>query len=120
MFCLPLVYPWSSFNVKGMSTPLKKWLFLSGDRVQILDRSLLYGNYSHGNQYVNTYTPPPSADFLVFLLAALQLRYFTRNPVEQGSPEQVNGVIVNFYKLNYWVDYIKVSLAAHVLHRNVQ
>ncbi len=67
---------------------------------------------------IHTSHPPPPADFLVFLLAALQLRYFTRNPVEQGSPEQVNGVIVNFYKLNYWVDYIKVSLAAHVLHRN--
>ncbi len=55
----------------------------------------------------------------MFLLAALQLRYFTRNPVEQGSPDQVNGAIVSFYKLKYWVDYIKVShTTIHVLHGN--
>ena len=55
------------------------------------------------------------ADFLVYLLVALQVRYFTRNPIRQGTPEQTNGVIVNLYKFQYWVDYCKV----HTVHTNI-
>ena len=53
-----------------------------------------------------------AADFLVYLLVALQLRYFTRNPVKRGTPDQTNGVIVNLYKYQYWVDYCKVCNVA--------
>ena len=51
-----------------------------------------------------------SADFLVYLLVCLQIRYFTRNPIHRGTPDQTNGAISNYFKFDYWIDYFKVNV----------
>jgi len=88
-------YPWSGLYEEQRSAAIKKWLFLPGDNVLILDKSLLY------------------ADFIVYLLVALQLRYFRRNPIY--LPDQGNGTLVSFYKLKYWIDYLKVHYTVLVI-----
>lgn len=55
--------------------------------------------------------PPPLlsslADFLVYLLVCLQMRYFYYNPFSNAA-EETDEVQPNMYRFQFGLDYVKV------------
>ena len=51
----------------------------------------------------------------MYIVVCLQIVYVFRNPLKQGTPDQVGrgeGDVPNFYEVKHWIDYFKVSLVA--------
>ena len=49
----------------------------------------------------------------MYIVICLQIVYFFRNPLKQGTADQVGrgeGDVPNFYEVQHWIDYFKVSL----------
>ena len=48
----------------------------------------------------------------MYIVICLQLVYFFRNPLKQGTEDQVGRGedVPNFYEIQHWIDYFKVSL----------
>ncbi|KAL5500796.1 hypothetical protein EMCRGX_G012401 [Ephydatia muelleri] len=74
-------YPW-----RNMTSPLKKWLFLTQSNQQILDKNLL------------------CADILIYLLLCFQLHYTSTT---RGS-DHTDSAMPRIFDLAVWFDYIKI------------
>lgn len=75
----------------------------------------LHIHWSMCTLIMHIFTPLPLADFITYLLVCLQIRYFTGNPVHQGTPDQTNGTISNYFKFEHAIDYFKVTVIYYEL-----